>query len=59
MLWRKGDSFAVDAVRSAGFDRPWSPAQAADTDRDEGLVLQPKRVPQDATPSEQDLQPDD
>jgi competence protein ComEC len=59
VLWRKSDGFTVDAVRPTGFDRPWSPAPSGEAERDEGPLLQPRRVPQDATPPESDLQPDD
>jgi competence protein ComEC len=58
-LWRKGDDFTVDAVRPSGFDRPWSPAPATEAEQGESALLQPKRVPKDATPAESDLQPDD
>jgi competence protein ComEC len=58
-LWRKGDGFNVDAERPFGFDRPWSPAPGAETGRDEVFISQPPRHPEDATPSQQDLQPDD
>jgi competence protein ComEC len=58
-LWRKGGGFTVDAVRPTGYDRPWSPAPATETERDDGFVSKPQRHPQDATPSQQDLQPDD
>jgi len=58
-LWRRGNGFTVDAVRPFGFDRPWSPARPGEAEPDEGVLLQPKARPQDATPSEQDLQPDD
>jgi competence protein ComEC len=59
VLWRKSDGFTVDAVRPTGFDRPWSPAPSGEAERDESSLLQPRRVPQDATPPESDLQPDD
>jgi competence protein ComEC len=58
-LWRKGDGFNVDAVRPFGFDRPWSPAPSGEAESDERVLLQPKGHPQDATPSESDLQVDD
>jgi competence protein ComEC len=58
-LWRKEDGFAVQAVRPAGFDRPWAPAPSAETERDDGVLALPKARPQDATPAESDLQPDD
>lgn len=45
-LWRNGRKFAVEAVRPAGFDRPWVPA------RDERRVDGKRRYrhPPDATP---------
>ena len=58
-LWRKQDGFAVEAVRPAGFDRPWSPAPSGEAERDEGTLLQPKSRAQDAKPAEQDMQVDD
>jgi competence protein ComEC len=58
-LWRKDDGFRVEAVRPIGFDRPWSPATSTEAEQAESLLLQGRRAPQDATPAEQDLQPDD
>jgi competence protein ComEC len=59
-LTRRGDGFAVEAVKARGADRPWSPATAGAGDYDGGLA--PKTaVPRsnDATPSETDLQAED
>jgi competence protein ComEC len=55
-LRRTGNGFAIDAIRPKGFDRPWSPAVAGDTETEASLM---RRVPAgaiDATPSEADLQ---
>jgi competence protein ComEC len=59
-LRRAGAGFAADAVRPRGFDRPWSPAVAGDTEAEPGLVPRPA-VPRavDATPAEADLQAED
>ena len=57
VLWRKADGFAVEAVRPRGYDRPWSPALAGDSDGD--LTIPSRPAPprgSDATPSESDLQ---
>jgi competence protein ComEC len=55
-LWRTGHGFAADAVRPKGFDRPWSPAVAGDSEPEPSLERpQPPRAV-DATPSEADLQ---
>jgi competence protein ComEC len=56
-LRRTGNGFSVDAVRPKGFDRPWSPAVAGDTEAEATLAPRPA-APRavDATPSEADLQ---
>ena len=56
-LRRTGNGFSVDAVRPKGFDRPWSPAVAGDTEAEATLAPRPA-TPRavDATPSEADLQ---
>jgi competence protein ComEC len=56
-LRRSRDGFAVDAVKPAGIDRPWSPAVGGDTEA-ETTILAPRPAPRaiDATPSEADLQ---
>ncbi len=59
-LTRRGDGFAVQAVRARGADRPWSPAAAGEGDFDGSLA--PKTAAprsRDATPSEADLQAED
>jgi competence protein ComEC len=55
-LWRTGRGFAAEAVRPRGFDRPWSPAVAGDSEPEPSLerAAPPRAV--DATPSEADLQ---
>jgi competence protein ComEC len=59
-LWRRGNQFATEAVKPRGFDRPWSPAVPGDADSDVLTVSRPAaQRPQDATPSESDLQADD
>jgi competence protein ComEC len=60
VLWRNGSAFAVDAAKPRGLDRPWSPAASGETEGDAALIVRPAAPrPQDATPSESDLQPDD
>jgi competence protein ComEC len=56
-LRKMRDGFAVDAVRPKGFDRPWSPAVAGDTETEPSLT-RPPAVPKavDATPAEADQQ---
>jgi competence protein ComEC len=56
-LRRTGNGFSVDAVRPKGFDRPWSPAVAGDSEAEATLAPRPA-APRavDATPSEADLQ---
>jgi competence protein ComEC len=59
-LTRRGDGFAVQAVRARGADRPWSPATAGAGDFDGSLA--PKTAAsrsKDATPSEADQQAED
>jgi competence protein ComEC len=59
-LWRRGSEFTADAVKPRGFDRPWSPMAPGDTDSDAALVSRPAPArPQDATPSDSDLQSED
>jgi len=60
-LRRSPQGFVVDAVKSGGIDRPWSPAAADEGDRD-ATVLSPRIVPPravDATPADSDLQADE
>ncbi len=58
-LRRKADGFDVDAVRPRGFDRAWAPA-SSDVAADAATLSRPQAAPgKDATPSENDLQPDD
>jgi competence protein ComEC len=59
-LRRKADGFDVQAVQPPGFDRPWSPAADHSTEPD-GTSLLRSSAPRgkDATPAEQELQPDD
>ncbi len=59
-LTRRGDGFAIAAVRARGADRPWSPAIAGAVDFDGSLA--PKvAVPRsrDSTPAEADQQGED
>jgi competence protein ComEC len=59
-LWRRGNEFAAETVKSRGFDRPWSPAIPGDADGAAPLVTRPAPPrAQDATPSETDLQSED
>jgi len=58
VLRRTREGFAVDAAKPKGFDRPWSPAIAGDTEA-ESIVRPNPAVPRDATPAESDLQADD
>jgi competence protein ComEC len=60
VLWRRGSEFAADAVKPRGFDRPWSPAVAGEAENESALISRPAAPrPQDATPSESDLQSED
>ncbi|MDE5456945.1 DUF4131 domain-containing protein [Bradyrhizobium sp. CSA112] len=57
-LRRGRDGFVVEAAKSRGIDRPWSPAIADESEAD-AAVLAPRVVPPravDATPAEADLQ---
>lgn len=59
-LTRRGDGFAIQAVKARGADRPWSPATAGEADF--GVTLAPQAASarsRDATPSESDLQAED
>ncbi|MBR0964517.1 ComEC family competence protein [Bradyrhizobium diazoefficiens] len=59
-LTRIGDGFAVEAVKTRGANRPWSPAVAGDGDAE--LTLTPRPAApraRDATPSETDLGDED
>jgi competence protein ComEC len=58
-LRRSGNGFVADAVRPTGFDRPWSPAVAGDTETEPSLERPTAARPADATPSEADLQAED
>jgi competence protein ComEC len=55
-LWRTGHGFAAEGVRPKGFDRPWSPAVAGDTEPEPSLERPAAPRAVDATPSEADLQ---
>jgi competence protein ComEC len=55
-LWRTRDSYAADAVRPRGADRPWSPAAAEDGEAEPGLVRPAAPRAVDVTPAEADLQ---
>jgi competence protein ComEC len=55
-LWRRRDSYAADAVRPKGADRPWSPAAAEDGEAEPGLVRPAAPRAVDVTPAEADLQ---
>jgi competence protein ComEC len=59
-LTRRGDGFAVQAVKARGSIRPWSPAITGEGDLDGSLAPRTTapRKP-DATPSEADLQAED
>ncbi|MBR0775785.1 ComEC family competence protein [Bradyrhizobium diazoefficiens] len=59
-LTRRGDGFAVQAVKARVTDRPWSPATVGEGDLDASLAPRTTapRKP-DATPSEADLQAED
>ena len=60
-LRRTKRGFDVDAVKPKGFDRPWAPARAGDSDGESGMLGVRASVPPavDATPAEADLQPED
>jgi competence protein ComEC len=59
MLRRSRDGFAVDAVRSKGVDRPWSPAVPGDTEAETYLARPAASQAPDATPAEADQQAED
>lgn len=60
MLRRTGGSFAIDAVKPDGIDRPWSPAVPGDTESETVLRIPGASRPAvDATPAEADVQGDD
>ena len=54
---RSREGFVVEAVKTGGIDRPWSPA-AADERGGDVMILARPSAPRavDATPSEADLQ---
>jgi competence protein ComEC len=55
-LWRRRDGFVVDAAKPNGFDRPWSPAAASETENDSTIISRPSPPrARDATPSETDV----
>jgi competence protein ComEC len=58
-LRRTGRGFKVDAVKPAGFDRPWSPAIVGEGQTESSLERPAIVPPVDATPAESDLQADD
>jgi len=58
-LYRKGDGYVVTAIRPRGIDRPWSPAAPDDEPRVPSIRPNIAAPPVDATPAENDLQPDD
>jgi len=58
-LRRKADRFDVEAVRPAGFDRPWAPAAGGEVTYAVTLPRPQAARGTDATPAESDLQPDD
>jgi competence protein ComEC len=57
-LRKTRNGFAIAAVKPNGFDRPWAPAVAGETESDSELVRRPL-APVDATPSESDQQSED
>jgi hypothetical protein len=64
-LRREGAGFVIEAARTEGFDRPWSPQRArraaAPASPDAATDVPPasRSPPRDATPRSKDLQPDD
>jgi competence protein ComEC len=58
MLRRSHHGFAVDAVKPATVDRPWSPAMAGDREAETTILAPRVTAPRtvDATPAEADLQ---
>jgi competence protein ComEC len=55
-LRRTRDGFSVDAVRPQGYDRPWSPAVAGETEAEQNLARSAAPRAVDATPAEADIQ---
>jgi competence protein ComEC len=64
-LRRDGAGFVIEAARTEGFDRPWSPQRArtaaapASPDAATDAPAASRSPPHDATPRSEDLQPDD
>ncbi|MGB6542507.1 MAG: hypothetical protein WBF03_16745 [Xanthobacteraceae bacterium] len=64
-LRRAGAGFVIEAARTEGFDRPWSPQRArtaatpASPDAATDVPSASRSPPRDATPRSEDLQPDD
>jgi competence protein ComEC len=59
-LRRDGAGFAIEAVRSAHYDRPWSPqrVQKAAADSNATTSMRPQIAPRDATPQPEDIEAD-
>jgi competence protein ComEC len=61
-LRRTGDSFSIEAVRPADYDRPWAPAPHARSregnDGVSGEVTGSRAAPKDATPAQDDIEAD-
>jgi competence protein ComEC len=55
-LRRTRDGFSIDAVRPQGYDRPWSPALAGETEAEQNFVRSAAPRAVDATPAEADIQ---
>lgn len=58
-LRKTADGYAITANRPRGVDRPWSPANVEDEPEGPDVRLNRPAQPVDATPAENDLQPDD
>jgi competence protein ComEC len=56
-LRRVGEGFEMTFSRPPGYDRPWAPARANDTEQSQPGTA--RRQPRDATPNVDDLEPGD
>jgi competence protein ComEC len=56
-LRRVGEGFEVTPSRPPGYDRPWAPVRANDTEQSQPGTA--RRQPRDATPNVDDLEPGD
>ncbi len=58
-LHQDSNGFAIAAARPAGYSRPWARAAASDEAAGPLTPIGARPAPRDATPSIEDLRPDD